>query len=288
MAKDIEEILEDELENWLEDSDDEEWDEDETNEIPEEEIDIDPDDIEEDEIEEQPQEPSKTDNILPPLYYPKRPCWIDIKQGDCLVSIAAFYHLSPEFILQQNENKEIAQDNSRAHNQLLVGDRVYVPAPQNEYVPVSIGERNVFKLTPTATTTVRVRFLCGGKARAGLACQLKVENTCLSGNTDENGAVQFTIPALQRNCQLLLDDIVNEEKITEVYRLMLGYLDPVSNKSGVKARLIHLGHFIVNQDENDDDQLTTAIKRFQVSIQENTSGIMSKANEDRLKEVHSS
>lgn len=229
MTNDTDSSLEEDIDNWLENSDDEEWDEDEIDEIPEEEIELDPDDDEGDSTygsDEEPVAPSKTDNILPPLYYPKRPCWIDIKQGDCLVSIAAFYHLTPEFILQQHENKKIAENRSRAHNQLLLGDKIYVPAPENEYVSVSIGEKNVFQLTPAATTTVRVRFLCGGKARKKIPCQLKMENSCLSSSTDENGIVQFTIPALQRSCRLLLDEIIEQQKITEVYQLMLGYLDP--------------------------------------------------------------
>lgn len=282
---------EDPIDSWLENSEDEQWDDVEESDIPEEDIEIDPYEDNEKDLEEDDEEispPSKTEPILPPLTYPKRPCWIDIKQGDCLVSIAAYYQLKPEFILQQSENKKISEDKNRVHNQLMLGDKIYIPAADNEYLSVSIADKTVFKLKPAATTTISIRFLCGGKARKNLPCRLEINDTYIENNTDERGSVSFDIPALQRNCRLLAEETIEQEKMIEIYQLMLGYLDPINEKSGLKARLAHLGHFIIDEDESDETQLPLAIKRFQKAAEIEVTGTISKDDEKKLKEAHSS
>src|SRR5262245_40948973 len=161
----------------------------------------------------------------------------NVKQGDCIMSIAEAYGFYWETIWNHPDNAELKQ-RRKDPNILFPGDIVVVPdiTPRVESAPT--GTRTTF-VKKTSRVQVRLRLLdMKRKPRANLEYVANVDGDISSGHSDGDGYI--TIPVRPNSDQLKLT--VTEASKTDEYTLPLGYIDPLDELSGVQQRLTNLGY----------------------------------------------
>jgi N-acetylmuramoyl-L-alanine amidase len=183
-----------------------------------------------------------------------------VKQGDCLSSIAYQHGLPWEKAWNHPNNKDL-RELRKDPNVLYPGDRVFVPGHQLRWETCVSGAKNCFVRTRSAK---RLQFAlkgADGAARAGLTFSIEIDGgrVSLSGTTDGQGIVACEVPPNAQRGRLTVED--GGEK--EHYDLLFGHLDPVSEISGIQARLNHLGFWCGAPDGKLSPRTSAAIARFQ-------------------------
>jgi hypothetical protein len=160
-----------------------------------------------------------------------------VKQGESVDSIAALCGHVPDTIWNAAENRDLKSQRRDPHI-LMPGDRLFVPPVEPKTVSVATGSLHRFTVQrPRAR--LKVQIVEAGKPRANEPFALVVDrNTHLSGTTDGDGWVDQPLPPLARMANLT----VGEGEAAVTYRLLLRALDPVTEVSGVQARLRNLGY----------------------------------------------
>jgi len=213
--------------------------------------------------------------------YPPPPCYVTVGQGDCILSLARRYRRSAEQIWSAPENTELRR--RRAHNVLLPGDRVFVPALRLKEVRAGTEERHRFRLRG-GTCVLRLKLLRERRPRAHLRYALRIEDRDYEGFTDGNGMLEVRIPADAQRGTLRLLDPAGEE----VYPLQLGHLNPIEDTTGVQARLNNLGFACGAVDGDAGPRTQTAVAAFQRVYGLPVTGRADEATRRKLIEVHGS
>jgi N-acetylmuramoyl-L-alanine amidase len=159
-----------------------------------------------------------------------------------------------------------------------------VPPLEPKTVSVATGSLHKFTVQrPRARLNVQI--VEAGEPRANEPFVLVVDrNTRLSGKTDGDGRVDQPLPPLARMANLT----VGEGEAAVTYRLLLRALDPVTEVSGVQARLRNLGYGEVPLDGEMGPATVAALCAFQRDHSLDVTGKPDKATQDKLKEQHGS
>lgn len=153
--------------------------------------------------------------------------------GECLSSIGFQYGFSPETLWHHEANTALRELRKDPYV-LLPGDEVVIPDLQLGSVAIETGRRHTFR-RKAVPAKLKLRLVRNDAPRAGERYELHVDGRVLTGSTDADGRLEHMIPPDAREGTLLLRGGV------ERYALKLGHLDPISEPSGVKARLKNLG-----------------------------------------------
>jgi hypothetical protein len=160
-----------------------------------------------------------------------------ITQGDCVSSIAyenGFFWKTLWGHPGNAELKRLRKD----PNVLLPGDTLFVPNKQARTEARNTEARHTF-VRIGVPEYLRIALAdAEGKPRAGLKFALEVEGQTTTGATDGEGVVESRIQPNARSGTLTLNPGAEGE---EVYELMLGHIDPVTEITGAQARLNNLG-----------------------------------------------
>lgn len=199
-----------------------------------------------------------------------------VKQGECLVTIAAQHGWRPETLWDQPQNASLKELRKDMHS-LLPGDVVEVPArrPRDERVPTDgVG---TFQLA-VVPAKLRLRLLCDEEPRAAEPYRLEYDDgQVLEGSTDGDGWVDQPLPLTVRKAVLGLKDGA------EQYELAVGDLDPADTPSGAQGRLRNLGVYFGNVDGEAGPALQAALRRFQQSKGLEVTGELDEATADALR-----
>lgn len=123
------------------------------------------------------------------------------------------------------------------------------------------------------------------KPRANVPFVLEVDGKLIKGQTDNDGRIEIPIPPNARSGNLILEPgTVNETSIP----LMLGHLQPLTEISGVKNRLINLGFDCGDITDEMNPQLEAALGAFQDKHKLEVTGKVDQATRDKLRELHGS
>ncbi len=198
-------------------------------------------------------------------------------------SVAVLCGHVPDTIWNAPENRDLKSQRKDPHI-LMPGDRLFVPPLEAKTVSVSTGSLHRFTVQrPRARLKVQIVDL--GKPRANEPFVLVVDrNTELSGKTDGDGWVDQPLPSLARMAKLT----VGEGDAAVTYRLVLRELDPVTEVSGVQARLRNLGYGEVPMDGEMGPVTVGALSAFQRDHSLDVTGKPDQATQDKLKEQHGS
>ncbi|WP_217442613.1 LysM domain-containing protein [Myxococcus sp. CA033] len=172
------------------------------------------------------------------------------QEHECLNDIAARYGLLPEAIWNDPGNAEL-RELRQDPNVLLAGDVLTIPALQQVRHAAQTGRRYRFR-RKGVPVQVQVRLLSGSEPRKDARYLLEVDGEALSGTTGPDGDVTFWVMPGSQQATLELE---GEER----YELKLSRLDPATEASGVRQRLINLGYLDV---EGDEDELAVAVIAF--------------------------
>lgn len=137
-------------------------------------------------------------------------------------------------------------------NVLQEGDLVVVPDRRPASFRGATGLRHRFQVR-LAKPTVSLRLLGVDEQRPGVEYLLEVDGVTTTGRTDADGHLEFEVGATTSRAQLVVDE-------HERYDLELGHLDPVTEPSGQRQRLINLGY--LHPESSDPDEVDIAVLMF--------------------------
>lgn len=208
-----------------------------------------------------------------------------VQQGECIDSIANEQGFFWETLWNHPANKELRTVRSDP-NALLPGDRVTVPELRRKSQSASTDARHRFR---RRGIPARLKFQLlspDGEPRAGLKYMLDIDGALHSGTTDGEGRLQVAIPPSAKVGKLMVFPAEGDEP--EEYALALGELDPVSETSGVQARLNNLGIFCGEVDGVLGPRTRDALERFQRANGLAPTGEPDAATREKLRELHGS
>ena len=189
-----------------------------------------------------------------------------VVSGDCIASLAFGQGLLPQTVWDDARNQHLHQAN-RSMYLLISGDVVYLPAPRQKMISVTVDTRYTLRrnAVPELLDIRLVDFQQNG--RAGLPYRLTVETgegvpvPARSGVTDAAGLLREPIPPSALRATLVLQDEEGEEEVLE---LELGELNPLEDLRGVQGRLRAL-QFPCPLNGELDEQTQNALAAFQAT-----------------------
>ena len=215
--------------------------------------------------------------------FPPRPGHHTVRQGDCVLSVARHYRMTVATIWDHPGNAALRELRSEP-NQLMPGDALFVPAPEEPAVTVGTERRHRFSLGAHRQCKLVLRLLEAGEPRQGLAYTLYLEGDLRTGKTDGDGRLQETVPMSATAGELVLHDPRGDQR----FPVRLGHLDPIEEATGVQARLNHLGLVCGAVDGRPGRRTRSALLAFQRSRELRTTGVADAATLAELREAHGS
>lgn len=203
-----------------------------------------------------------------------------VRPGDCMSSIAAEHGHFWETLWDDPGNAELRQVR-RDPNLLREGDRVTVPPLRQKSETGAPEMRHRFR-KKGQPETLRLRILEDDKPRANEPYVLDVDGEQTIGTTDADGQVVRAIKPTARRATLR----VGQGTAATEYVFQLGDLDPLSELSGVQARLNSLGFACGPVDGVWGPRTRRAVESFQAHYRIPVTGQVDEATRQRLHEAY--
>lgn len=203
----------------------------------------------------------------------------EVTQGDSIAKLAAQHGFFPQTLWDHPENAALKAQRP-SMNVLAPGDVLHIPDKRPGQFSCETGQRHVFR-RKAVPMLFRVQLLNGRIPRANLPYRLEVDGQTLEGLTTAEGCIERYIPNAARQGRLLVDDGAVDVK------LEFGHMDPVTLPSGVRKRLVNLGHVLPDETEDADGaQLAAAVRQFQQRMGLPATGEMDAPTQDALNRCH--
>ena len=200
----------------------------------------------------------------------------DVKQGECIYSIAFEKGFFADTIWDHPNNKELRE--KRTYPSVLCpGDPVFVPDKQVKEVSRSTNEVHKFQVKNTPKL-LRIQFKYLETPIKDSEYKLKIDAVELTGRTDGEGWLKHYISPNARIAKLRFAD-------GSEYEIGLGLLDPVDEVRGIKQRLAALGIFHGQIDNQSTEESKTAIKVFQFANDLDPTGDADDKTRKKLEEL---
>ncbi len=196
-----------------------------------------------------------------------------VKQGDCISSIAFENGFFPDTIWDHPNNAEL-KEKRKDPNVLMPGDMVFVPDIRVKEVSEPTNQVHKFKCknTPKFLSIQLINF---DAPLSNMEYTIDIDGKESKGKTDNEGLLRQAIPPNAKKAKLTLADETE-------YELKLGNLDPVDEISGVQKRLNNLGFFEGDIDGQMNDETKNALKVFQGSYDLEITGETNAQTKDLL------
>lgn len=204
-----------------------------------------------------------------------------VRTGDHLSRIAFEQGLDADTIWNDPKNAELKKLRGNP-NILLTGDILYLPDPlPKKWLPVTVGSTNKFVATPP-TTTLSVTITLAGKPLANEKCLVHGLSPSQPMATDGDGKLSLRLGLSVRSVT------VEFPRIPLVRTLRIGHLDPVTEPTGIRQRLAHLGYMAprTNAGELDSAAIGSALRSFQTENQLPATGTADDATRSALERAH--
>jgi len=114
---------------------------------------------------------------------------------------------------------------------------------------------------------------------------LEIDGTLSNGTTDGEGKVEVPLPPHASKGRLIFKAGTPEERVIP---LDLGAMDPITEMTGVRKRLLNLGIPCKPAGDTMTPDLEAALLRFQEASSLDMTGKLDDTTRDKLKEVHGS
>jgi len=184
-----------------------------------------------------------------------------VQQGDCLAGIAKRYGLDWKTIWEHAEN-EALRELRKNPNVLHPGDPVFIPDKQLKWEQAATGATHRFKVN-RPRTKIRLRLLEKEKPLVNAPYTLSVDGTELEPGVEKKTDAEGRLEA-----EVDLDAKEAHVKLPEqgkLYVLKLGHLDPITEVTGLQARLRQLGYYPGAVDGDYGEYTALAVWGFQLS-----------------------
>lgn len=203
-----------------------------------------------------------------------------VEQGECLSSIAYEHGFFWRTLWNHPSNAELKTQRKNP-NVLLKGDTVHIPDLTLKQESGATEQLHKFKLKGVPEK-LRITLLdASKKPRANLDYIIVIDGDSRRGKTDSKGLLVESIPPNAQQGKLILG-----QKRAETIALNLGRLDPITELSGVKARMVNLGLYRGGIDANLDAATKKALSDFQVQQGLPVTGAPDDATRQKLLQLH--
>lgn len=202
-----------------------------------------------------------------------------VEQGEQLSGIAARHGFRSFRTIWDDARNDDLRRLRRNPHVLMPGDRIYVPDVQLKKETADTTQRHLYKvLGPGLVLRILLKDLDDGPVR-NTACRLEVEGRTFDLTTDDQGFIEQRIPVNAREGRLTVEG--------EAVPIAIGFLDPVTETSGQKARLNNLGYHAGDPEAADDDErFRIAVEEFQCDQDLPVNGICGEETRAKLLEAH--
>jgi N-acetylmuramoyl-L-alanine amidase len=217
-----------------------------------------------------------------------------VESGDCMSSIAYENGFFWQTLWNHPSNAALKAQRKNP-NVLMTGDIVHIPdlTVRNEPGATEMTHKFMLKGVPEK---LRMQLLdANHKPRANLAYIIVIDGNSRRGKTNGNGELTESIPPNAKTGKLTFTPTAALDKTgkpvpgtpkKQVMVLQLGNLNPLSEVSGLKARLANLGLYKGPIDENLDDATKQAIRAFQTKKSLPVTGVADDATKTLLQKIH--
>lgn len=178
-----------------------------------------------------------------------------VRHGDCMESIAVKHGFFWESLWNDSNNSEL-RETRKNPNVLLADDRVTIREKERKEEPGETEQVHRFRRRGMPSK-LKLRYLKRGEPRAGESYAITIDGKHRSGELDADGVLEISIPPSARLAQVRIG---NDAR---VQRLVLGSTDPLSEISGVQARLNNLGFNAGPIDNQLGPKTRAALRGFQ-------------------------
>lgn len=202
-----------------------------------------------------------------------------IKQGDCLSSIAQRYGLKWEKVWNHPKNSNL-KEKRKNPNVLYPGDMLFIPEKEEKQESGATEQKHRFKVKGVPSKLILVLKDEEDKPRANVSYTLEIDGQLFSDKTDGSGKLEHSIPPNAKKGKLTI------EGGPEEYSLQLGNIDPITEITGIQARLNNLGFYLGPVDGKMNPDTTEAIKFFQTEHGLKVNGETDQATRDKLLKEH--
>ena len=236
-----------------------------------------------------------------------------VQPGDCIASLATARGLFVDTVWNHAENSELKLKRKSPYL-LKPGDVVFLPDKTQDTqdcgseqvhnfvkkgVPFKLRLRlteDVYEEKPApegqqsgglhaSETDPVVTMTFTTKPRANVPYRLVAGGEAFDGSTDGDGKIEIEVPPTATDGVLTLEPGTIKET---VINLLIGYLDPIEEISGIKQRLINLGFDCGEQGDEETPELADAIRAFQAWHNLKETGKVDAELRDKLREIHGS
>ena len=180
-----------------------------------------------------------------------------VRAGDSTTSVAYRNGLFWESVWNHSKNAALKEKRKKA-NVLAAGDELFVPDKEEGSADCATEERHRFR-RKGVPEKLNVRFLdLEGEPYANAKYRLRIDGVMSRGSLDGDGWLRVPIPPDARVAEIRLGE--TGEILTT--NINIGGLDPISELTGVQARLRNLGFYKGSIDGSESERLDDAVKAF--------------------------
>jgi len=191
-----------------------------------------------------------------------------IRQGDFLSKLAVRFGFDATDVWNDQKNDHLRQVRKNP-NILHPGDILYIPTkPTPSGLELVAGTLNNYT-AEVPRTEVKLMLRAGKKRFLSQPCTVEGMKPEEPLKTDGEGNLTLSVPVTVRE---FVVSVVDPEatKAPEAahvdpmvrFRVLLGHMDPVEERSGLRARLTHLGYYVPMQ-KDEEAELREAVLAFQ-------------------------
>lgn len=200
-----------------------------------------------------------------------------VKQGDCISSIAFEHGFFTETIWNHPQNAEL-KEKRKDPNTLCAGDLVFVPDKREKAVKKPTEQVHKFQMKNTPALC-SLQMFDEDEVRANQDYELEIDGVKHLGETDSQGVLRVPIPPNARKGML----IIGADKAE--FNLNFGQIEPPTEIKGLQARLNNLGFECPTTGKLDDDT-KRAVRRFQYACEMEETGEFDEATRQKIDELH--
>jgi N-acetylmuramoyl-L-alanine amidase len=202
-----------------------------------------------------------------------------VQTGDCLSSIAAQYGFKDYRTIYNHPSNASFKSKRPNPNIIYPGDVVIIPDFDPKQETAATDQTHCF-VTQRSGSYIALVVQRDGEPLANARYELTVDSQVFTGTTDSSGLLRHPIEANASRGLLKILDPVFE------WDLEIGALDPVTETSGVQARLNNLGFPCGAVDGLFGPRTRGALRQFQARNNLTPNGTVDSATKSALTRVH--
>jgi N-acetylmuramoyl-L-alanine amidase len=209
-----------------------------------------------------------------------------VEQGDCFSNIADLYGFADYRAIYDHPANSSLKQKRPNPNILFPGDTIVIPDKQQKEISCATGQQHIFQVN-RAATVLRLRIQDDqNKPFANKKYRLAVDGINTEGQTDGDGMIIQKIPPSAATGNLVVWIYDDPGAAGVPFPLDLGHIDPVTELSGIQARLNNLGYDCGSVDGVFGPDTEAALKMFQANVGLHVTGQADSATQARLAQVH--